>query len=192
MKKTLIALALVGFAASSAHAATEATSVATWKATATKDSSEQALIVTPLGGLDFKYASGIKRFNTIDGMFDIAIKGSAGTEEAPITGFTLKAKKIQGRLTDTTGSTIMDVGVQWQGEEVPTNSYLSLIDTKAGKNGGALSAIGQGFKGNSDARGSMTFNIINAESGGKSVALSEVPEGLYQGSVDIEFVANWS
>ncbi|MEN3802975.1 common pilus major fimbrillin subunit EcpA [Aeromonas veronii] len=192
MKNSVIALAIFGMASTFANAATEATSVASWKATATKDSTEQALVVSPLGSLDFKYAAGLERFNTIDGKFDISIVGNEGTAEVPVTGFTLKAKKIQGRLTDNTGNTVMDVGVQWQGTTVPADSYVSLIDNKAGVNGGSISAIGQGFKGDAKAVGDLTFNITGAQTDGKSVALSAVPEGVYQGSVDVEFVANWS
>lgn len=105
MKKTLIALsvATLGFAAT-AQAAVEASAVATWQATAKKDTTSE-LVVTPLSSLSFQYAEGIKGFNTVNGLFDVAIKGDASA-----TDFTLKAKKLNGTLNHLGGDSTVDVG----------------------------------------------------------------------------------
>ena len=192
MNKTFIAMALIGMTAGSVQAASEAQAIASWKATATKDSTDQALVVTPLGSLEFQYAPGIKGFNTVSGMFDIAIKGNAGTVEDPITGFTLKAKKINGTLSNATGDANVEVGVQWQGQSIAKDAYTTLIDTKAGVNGAGLSAVGAGFKSDASAQSSFNFNVTSATNNGAAVALDALPDGQYQGNVDVEFVANWA
>lgn len=131
MKKTLIALsvATLGFAAT-AQAAVEASAVATWQATAKKDTTSE-LVVTPLSSLSFQYAEGIKGFNTVNGLFDVAIKGDASA-----TDFTLKAKKLNGTLNHLGGDSTVDVGVLWGGAPVSTTAYTTLIDTAAGITGG--------------------------------------------------------
>lgn len=98
MKKALIAVVLASSGISFAHAATVApTATATWKATAKKDTTSM-LVVTPLSSLAFQYAEGIKGFNTVDGLFDVSIKGDASA-----TDFTLKAKKLSGTLNHLSG-----------------------------------------------------------------------------------------
>lgn len=142
MKKTLIALTVAGLGfAAAAQAAVEATpAIATWKATAKKDT-ESALVVTPLDSLSFQYAEGIKGFNTVNGLFDVAIKGDASA-----TDFTLKAKKLSGTLNHLSGGSTVDVGVLWQGAPVSTTAYTTLIDTAAGITGGNLSPLASSFK----------------------------------------------
>ncbi|MGL5485807.1 MAG: common pilus major fimbrillin subunit EcpA, partial [Shewanella sp.] len=110
MKKTLIALTIAGLGfAATAQAALEASAVATWQATAKKDTTSE-LVVTPLSSLSFQYAEGIKGFNTVNGLFDVAIKGDSSA-----TSFTLKAKKLNGTLNHLGGDSTVDVGVLWGG-----------------------------------------------------------------------------
>lgn len=194
MKKTIIALALVGFAASSAHAAVEASAVATWQATAKKDTTSD-LVVTPLGSLAFQYAEGIKGFNTVNGLFDVTVQGHAGTEASPITAFTLKAKKLSGTLNHLSGGSTIDVGVFWQGTPVNTSAYTTLIDTKAGINGGTLSPLAQGFNINgqrTSTQGAFSFNIDSATVNGTTAAFDRLPDGMWSGEVSVEFIANWA
>ncbi|MFB0725392.1 common pilus major fimbrillin subunit EcpA [Aeromonas salmonicida] len=194
MKKTLIALALVGFGASSAHAAVEASAVATWQATAKKDTSSD-LVVTPLGSLAFQYAEGIKGFNTVNGLFDVTVQGHSGTTEDPITDFTLKAKKLSGTLNHLGGGSTVDVGVFWMGQPVAATGYTTLIDTSAGITGGNLSPLAQGFNVNgqrTSAQGTFSFNIDSATVNGTTAAFNTLPDGLWSGEVNVEFVANWA
>ncbi|ENC9557292.1 common pilus major fimbrillin subunit EcpA [Aeromonas hydrophila] len=191
MKKTLIALTVAGLGfAAAAQAAVEATpAIATWKATAKKDT-ESALVVTPLDSLSFQYAEGIKGFNTVNGLFDVAIKGDASA-----TDFTLKAKKLSGTLNHLSGGSTVDVGVLWQGAPVSTTAYTTLIDTAAGITGGNLSPLASSFKDDSQrstAQGSFTFNIESATVNGTDAAFETLPDGLWSGEVNVEFVANWS
>ncbi len=75
MKKKVLAIALVtvftGMGVAQAADVT-AQAVATWSATAKKDTTSK-LVVTPLGSLAFQYAEGIKGFNSQKGLFDVAI-----------------------------------------------------------------------------------------------------------------------
>lgn len=79
MKKKVLAIALVtvftGMGVAQAADVT-AQAVATWSATAKKDTTSK-LVVTPLGSLAFQYAEGIKGFNSQKGLFDVAIEGDS-------------------------------------------------------------------------------------------------------------------
>lgn len=189
MKKTLIALTVTGLGlAATAQAAVEASAVATWQATAKKDTTSE-LVVTPLSSLSFQYAEGIKGFNTVNDLFDVAIKGDASA-----TSFTLKAKKLNGTLNHLGSNSTVDVGVLWGGAPVSTTAYTTLIDTAAGISGGNLSPIAQGFKEDTQrttAQGSFSFNIESATANGSTATFEALPDGLWSGEVNVEFVANW-
>ncbi|WP_447835582.1 common pilus major fimbrillin subunit EcpA [Aeromonas salmonicida] len=189
MKKTLIALVVAGMGITSAQAAVEASAVATWQATAKKDTTS-ALVVTPLTSLAFQYAEGIKGFNTVNGLFDVAIKGDASA-----TSFTLKAKKLSGTLNHLSGGSTVDVGVMWQGTPVATSAYTTLIDTEAGITGGNLSPLADAFQDDTQrttAQGTFSFNIEKATVNGTEAAFDTLPDGLWSGEVNVEFVANWA
>ncbi|MFQ2200074.1 common pilus major fimbrillin subunit EcpA [Aeromonas hydrophila] len=197
MNKTAIAIALTLtgiIVAPTVIAATEASATATWKATAKKDTNSD-LVVTPLGSLSFQYAEGNKRFNTIDGLFDITIQGHAGTAEDPITNFTLKAKKLSGTLNSVTGTSTLEVGVLWQGTPLTNTTYINLIDTRNSINGGTLSPLASGYRINNQrtsAQGSLAFTIDSAKNGSTNVTdFSTLPDGMWNGDVNVEFVANW-
>ncbi|STP21766.1 fimbrillin [Escherichia coli] len=79
MKKKVLAIALVTvFTGTGVAQAADVTAqaVATWSATAKKDTTSK-LVVTPLGSLAFQYAEGIKGFNSQKGLFDVAIEGDS-------------------------------------------------------------------------------------------------------------------
>ncbi|MGL6464658.1 common pilus major fimbrillin subunit EcpA [Aeromonas hydrophila] len=190
MKKALIAVMLAGVGISFAHAATVAGPVtATWKATAKKDTTS-SLVVTPLNSLAFQYAEGIKGFNTVDGLFDVTIKGDASA-----TDFTLKAKKLSGTLNHLSGGSTVEVGVKWQGAPVDTSAYTTLIDTAAGITGGNLSPLAAAFKDDTQrttSQGAFSFNIEKATVSGADAAFDTLPDGQWSGEVNVEFIANWS
>nr|WP_277604509.1 common pilus major fimbrillin subunit EcpA [Aeromonas sp. MR19] len=190
IKKSLIALTVVGFGfTAAANAAMDASATAKWKATAKKDTTSD-LVVTPLSSLSFQYAEGIKAFNTVDGLFDVAIKGDASA-----TSFTLKAKKLNGTLNHLGGKSTVEVGVYWGGAPVGTSAYTTLIDTAAGINGGSLSPVAKGFMVDTKratAQGSFNFHIESATADGKAVTFDALPDGQWNGEVNVEFVASWA
>ena len=95
MKLKMLAAALVTtFCVGAVQAAdVTAQAVATWSATAKKDTTSK-LVVTPLGSLAFQYAEGIKGFNSQKGLFDVAIEG-----DATATAFKLTSRLITNTLT---------------------------------------------------------------------------------------------
>lgn len=194
MKKTLIVLALASLGVTSAHAAVESIAVATWQATAKKDTTT-SLVVTPLTSLSFQYAEGIKGFNTVNGLFDVTIKGNSGNTSGPYTDFTLKAKKLSGTLNHLGGGSTVEVGVMWQGASLTKTGYTALIDTANGVNGGALSSLATTFNidgARSSAQGSFNFFIESATVGGSTASFNALPDGLWSGEVSVEFVASWA
>lgn len=192
MKKNLIALttvAVLGFAAATQAAVVEATSVATWQATAKKDSTSE-LVVTPLSSLTFVYNEGMKDFNTVNGLFDVAIKGVASA-----TAFTLKAKKLNGTLYHTSGDSTVDVGLVWGGLPVNTNSYSILMVSAADLTGGTLAPLLNGFKDDTQrttAQSSIAFSIEKPTTNGSPTTFDALPDGLWSGEVNVEFMATWS
>ena len=87
------------------------------------------------------------------------------------------------------------MGVLWGGAPVSTTAYTTLIDTAAGISGGNLSPIAQGFKEDTQrttAQGSFSFNIESATANGSTATFEALPDGLWSGEVNVEFVANWA
>jgi Mat/Ecp fimbriae major subunit len=189
MKKAFVALVIGGMGITSVQAVEAPPAVATWQATAKKDT-QSILVVTPLTSLSFQYAEGIQGFNTVNGLFDVAILGDAAA-----TDFTLKAKKLSGTLNHLGGGSTVDVGINWQGTPVNTASYTTLIDTAAGITGGNLSPLATSFKDDSQrttAQGSFNFYIESATVNGVDATFDALPDGLWSGEVNVEFVSNWS
>ncbi|VTN65443.1 fimbrillin MatB [Klebsiella pneumoniae] len=127
MKKKVLAIALVtAFTGMGVAQAADVTAqaVATWSATAKKDTTSK-LVVTPLGSLAFQYAEGIKGFNSQKGLFDVAIEG-----DTTATAFKLTSRLITNTLTqlDTSGSTL-SVGVDYNGAAVEKTGDTVMIDT---------------------------------------------------------------
>lgn len=188
MKKTLVALTVLGlgFSAVSHAAVVSDPSIATWKATAKKDTTS-ALVVTALdSSVAFQYAEGIQGFNTASSLFDVAIRG-----DATATDFTLKAKKLSGTLNHLAAQSTLDVGVLWSGEPLSTSAYTMIIDTANGITGGTLSPIASGMLGDATAQGSMGFRIESATNNGTASDFSALPDGLWTGDVNVEFIAEW-
>lgn len=194
MKKITLALAIVSaFATVGAAQAADvnAQALATWSATAKKDTTSK-LVVTPIGSLSFQYAEGIKGFNSQKGLFDVTIQG-----DTTATDFKLTSKLVSNTLTqlDTSGSTL-SVGVTYNGATVGTSSETTMIDTTNGILGGNLSALSNGFDQatRASAQDQFTFSIIEATKDGTTAVTdySELPEGIWQGDVSVQFDATWS
>ncbi|QGN36786.1 common pilus major fimbrillin subunit EcpA [Klebsiella oxytoca] len=194
MKKKVIAIALVAaFAGMGVAQAADVTAqaVATWSATAKKDTSSK-LVVTPLGSLAFQYAEGIEGFNTQKGLFDVAIEG-----DTTATAFKLTSRLITNTLTqlDTSGSTL-SVGVEYNGVSVGKTADTTMIDTAAGTLGGNLSALSNGYKttGRTTAQDGFTFSIISGTTDGTTAVTnySALPEGIWSGDVSVQFDATWT
>lgn len=194
MKKHLIVVALIAsFSGISAVQAADVTAqaVATWSATAKKDTTSK-LVVTPLGSLSFQYAEGVKGFNTQKGLFDVAIEG-----DTTATAFKLTSRLVSNTLTqlDNSGSTLT-VGVDYNGEAIEKAQDTTLIDTKTSKLGGNLSALSRGYKttGRTTAQDAFTFSIIGGTTDGTTPATdySTLPEGIWSGDVSVQFDATWT
>jgi len=168
-----------------------AQAVATWAATAKKDTSSK-LVVTPLGSLSFQYAEGIKGFNTEKGLFDVTVEG-----DTTATAFKLTSKLLTNTLTqlDQSGSTLK-VGVEYNGESVNTASPLTMIDTANNILGGNLSTLSNAYNktGRSSAQDGFTFSIISGTTDGTTAAtdFSTLPEGIWSGDVSVQFDATWT
>ena len=168
-----------------------AQAVATWSATAKKDTTSK-LVVTPLGSLAFQYAEGIKGFNSQKGLFDVAIEG-----DATATAFKLTSRLITNTLTqlDTSGSTL-SVGVDYNGESVEKSADTTMIDTANGKLGGNLSALANGYNqaGRTTAQDGFNFTIVSGTTDGTTAVTdySSLPEGIWSGDVSVQFDATWT
>ncbi|VYU69641.1 fimbrial protein [Metakosakonia massiliensis] len=194
MKKKVIALALVSafVGMGAAHAAdTTAQAVATWSATAKKDTTSK-LVVTPLGSLSFQYAEGVKGFNTQKGLFDVAIEG-----DSTATAFKLTSRLLSNTLTqlDDSGSTL-SVGVSYNGVAVEKTGDTVMIDTANNILGGNLSALATGYKTTADrttAQDAFTFSILSGTLDGSTAAeFKDLPEGIWSGDVSVQFDATWT
>lgn len=194
MNKKIIAVALVAAFSGMgvAHAVdTTAQAVATWSATAKKDTTSK-LVVTPLGSLSFQYAEGIKGFNTQKGLFDVTVAG-----DTTATGFKLTSRLLTNTLTqlDTSGSTL-SVGVAYNGVAVDKTTDTKMIDTATGILGGNLSALSTGYNqtGRTSAQDLFTFSIIEGTTDGTATVAdySTLPEGIWSGDVSVQFDATWT
>jgi len=194
MKNKVLALAMVAAFAgvNVAQAAdTTAQAVATWSATAKKDTTSK-LVVTPLGSLSFQYAEGIKGFNSQKGLYDVSIEG-----DTTATAFKLTSRLLTNTLTqlDTSGSTLT-VGVDYNGTAVENSADTVMIDTANNIMGGNLSALANGYNvsGRTSAQDAFTFSIIGGTSDGTTAVTdySQLPEGIWSGDVSVQFDATWT
>lgn len=190
MKLKMLAAALVTtFCVGAVQAAdVTAQAVATWSATAKKDTTSK-LVVTPLGSLAFQYAEGIKGFNSQKGLFDVAIEG-----DSTATAFKLTSRLLTNTLTqlDTSGSTL-SVGVDYNGSTVDKSADTVMIDTANGILGGNLSALASGYdqSGRTTAQDGFTFSINSGTADGTTAVTdySLLPEGIWSGDVSVQFDA---
>ncbi|WP_299998515.1 common pilus major fimbrillin subunit EcpA [uncultured Cedecea sp.] len=194
MKKNIIAIALVtAFSGMGIAQAADisAQAVATWSATAKKDTASK-LVVTPLGSLSFQYAEGIKGFNSANGLFDVTVEG-----DETATDFKLTSRVLTDTLTqlDQSGSTLK-VGVEYNGEAVTAASPLVMIDTANNIMGGNLSSLSNSYNqaGRTSAQDGFTFKIISGTTDGTTAAteFSSLPEGIWSGDVSVQFDATWT
>ena len=185
MKKKVLAIALVtvftGMGVAQAADVT-AQAVATWSATAKKDTTSLA----------FQYAEGIKGFNSQKGLFDVAIEG-----DSTATAFKLTSRLITNTLTqlDTSGSTL-NVGVDYNGAAVEKTGDTVMIDTANGVLGGNLSPLANGYNASNrtTAQDGFTFSIISGTTNGTTAVTdySTLPEGIWSGDVSVQFDATWT
>lgn len=192
MKKVTLVLAIVATLTAVGHAQAEdvtTQAVATWPAIAVKDTANQ-LVVTPIGNLYFQYAEGIKRFNSQQGLFDVALEGEG-------TAIKLTAKLVSNTLTqlDTTGSTL-EVGVKHHGAAITKTAPTTLIDTSAGLSGGNLKKLANANPqpGRHNAQDHFDFSIISATADGSTPVtdFSTLPAGTWSGDVNVRFDVTWA
>lgn len=191
LKYLAIALAMTAGSVTVQAADVTAQAVATWSATAKKDTTSQ-LVVTPLGSLSFQYAEGINGFNSQKGLFDVAIAGDVTT-----TAFKLTSRVISNTLTqlDTSGSTLV-VGVDYNGTALSKTTDTVLIDTASNILGGNLSALSNGYDqaSRTTAQDGFTFSIASGTSDGTTATtdFSTLPDGIWSGDVNVQFDATWT
>jgi hypothetical protein len=194
MKKIACMLTLIpGLLGASASHAVDITAqaVATWSATAKKDTSSQ-LVVTPLGSLAFQYAEGVKNFNSQKGLFDVTIEGDSSATE-----FKLTSKLLSDTLTHLDGSnSTLVIGVSYNGEPLDKTTDLVMIDTAKGILGGNLNALANGYNQSErvSAQDQFSFNVISATSNGQEVTsdFSSLPDGIWSGDISVQFNATWT
>lgn len=194
MKKVKVALLMISlFTAGGSAQAEEATAqaLATWSATAVKDTRSK-LVITPVGSLYFPYAKGIKGFSSQQGLFNIAIEGG----ETP-TDFKLTSKLVTNTLTqlDPPGSTL-EVGVKYHGAKVTKTAETVMLDTSANIVRGNLKSLSEADKqpGRSKAQDQFDFSIIGATVDGTTPVtdFSTLPEGIWSGDVSVRFDVYWT
>ncbi|NUU65330.1 fimbrial protein [Enterobacteriaceae bacterium BIT-l23] len=188
-------IVLAGFVAaalvsSQAMADVTASATASWDATAIKDTTS-ALVVTPLKSLNFKYAEGIKAFNTQSGAFDITIQGQSGA-----TDFTLTSQIVSNTLSRSTDASTLDIGVDWNGSKLSKTAATTMIDTANNVSAGldAL-AVSTAYAGSDriSTQGNFTFSVDSATSDGSTVAaFKDLTDGYWSGDVRVQFTAVWT
>ncbi|WP_034916326.1 MULTISPECIES: common pilus major fimbrillin subunit EcpA [Erwinia] len=192
MKRTSLLLSVVALTFSTFTYAAEHTaiSVATWSATAKKDTTSK-LVVTPVGSLTFDYAAGLAGFNTQKGLFDVTIEGNADAKD-----FSLESKVLSSTLSFLgSDPSTLEVGVMWNGIALDKASYTTILDTKKNINGGNLFNLASIYKttGRSSAQENFTFNITSASDGTAPLTnMEELPDGVWTGDVKVEFLATWT
>lgn len=192
MKKIILAVLLaatLGTASVAQAAERTASAIASWDAKAIKDT-QSMLVVTPLKSLTFNYAEGQQAFNNLDGAFDVIIAGQSGA-----TDFKLASKIISATLARASDDSTLEVGVKWNGQNLSKTVDVVMIDTANGVNTGltALTA-GDAFS-NADrvsALGQFNFSIASATAGNAPVAYQALADGLWDGNVNVQFVATWT
>ncbi|CAM3652309.1 common pilus major fimbrillin subunit EcpA [Rahnella bruchi] len=191
MKKVALVLtALSMLVAGNVSADTTAQAVATWTATAKKDTSSK-LVVTPIGSLSFDYVEGIKGFNTQKGLFDVTIQG-----ETTATGFKLSSRLVDTTLTQLGSTSTLNVGVAYNGQKLTQTADTQMIDTATGMLGGNLSPLSQNYKSADrvSAMDAFMFSIASATQDGSTAVtdMSTLPDGVWSGEVKVQFDATWT
>ncbi|CAM4039036.1 common pilus major fimbrillin subunit EcpA [Serratia silvae] len=194
MKKATLVLAIVATLTAVGTAQAEdatAQTVATWSATAVKDTTSK-LTVTPAGNLYFQYAAGNKGFSSQQGQFDVTVEGG---ETA--TDFKLTSTLVSNTLTQvgTSGSTLQ-VGVNYHGAPVSKSAETVMIDTSSHKLGYGLKSLANAGKqpGRTSAQDQFDFSIISATADGTKAVTdySTLPEGTWTGDVNVRFDVVWT
>lgn len=186
--KKLIPIVLSGLlGATFAHAAPGSlSSVATWKATAKKESVE-TFEVTPLSNLNFEYSAENKSFNAVEGLFNINMDGIAKNTPADVSSFNIKVKKLNGSLSHAASDSKVEIGVTWQGKPVVTTDYTTIVDEDID----FPTVIQDPDTGMTYAQSAFTFNVDKATVDGSEVGFDALPDGTWSGDVNVEFVASW-
>lgn len=192
MKKLTLAVLLaasLGTVSVAQAAERTASAIASWDAKAIKDT-QSMLVVTPLKSLTFNYAEGQQSFNTLDGAFDVTIAGQSGA-----TDFKLASKVISSTLARSSDDSTLEVGVKWNGEKLSKDSEVVMIDTANGVNSGLTALTAGDAFGKSDrvsALGQFNFSIASASVAGAPTTYKDLTDGLWDGNVNVQFVATWT
>ena len=161
--------------------------VAKWDAQAVKDTSS-ALVVTPLSTLDFNYAAGVKKFNTVTGAYDISL---ANPREA--TDLKITAKILQNTLSRNIDQSTLTVGAQWNGRKLSNQTALVLLDSSQNIKGELNTVLKRdGDAERTSAQDRFIFNIDSATSDGTNKTnVDDLGDGSWAGKVAVLFTASW-
>lgn len=194
MKKLALALVAVS-ALGSINLATaaprSANAVATWDATAIKDT-KSMLVVTPLKSLTFNYAEGLGTFNTQNGAFDITIAGQTGA-----TDFKLTSKLRSNTLNRASDKSALTVGVKWAGQELSTAEELTMVDVGTGVTAGMGVLVANYMKdGRHSTQGVFGFEIksatVETDGAATTTDFKDLGDGSWTGDINVEFKATWT
>ncbi|MEX3026004.1 MULTISPECIES: common pilus major fimbrillin subunit EcpA [Proteus] len=185
MKKltlAVLAVAIMGATTLAQADTRKANAVASWDAKAIKDT-KSMLVVTPLKSLVFNYAEGVKGFNTQDGAFDITIQGQ---EKA--TDFKLTSKVISNELRNSADNSVLTVKTDWNGKTLSSHQETVILDNQKGINKGLVVETKATEKSElKNLQSAFLFNVIN-----RTEPTTTLPEGLWEGTLRIEFTSKWS
>lgn len=185
MKKTriLLGLLLASFAttATYANSTTSIQTVANWHVTAMKKPQSE-LGVTPLNALHFEVTEN-NRFNEQNGTFDITVKDIEGA-----TDFKLTSKVISNELRNSADNSVLTVKTDWNGKTLSSHQETVILDNQKGINKGLVVETKATEKSElKNLQSAFLFNVIN-----RTEPTTTLPEGLWEGTLRIEFTSKWS
>lgn len=192
MKKITLALTLATLIGAAFNASAEtrtASATASWDTKVTKDT-KSALTVVPMKSLIFNYAEANEDFNLQDGAFSITIAGQSGA-----TDFSLTSKIISNTLTRNSDKSALKVGINWNGNDLSTETPVTLIDTAKGISSGLDALVAdQAYAGKNrvSSMGNFGFTIKSATVDGTEKDFKELNDGYWAGDVKVEFTATWT
>ncbi|WP_193015969.1 common pilus major fimbrillin subunit EcpA [Proteus sp. FME41] len=184
MKKhhVLLSLLMTAFTTTAALANTSSIqTVASWQATAVKKPQSE-LGVTPLNALHFEFTED-NHFNEQNGTFDITVKDMEGA-----TDFKLTSKVISNELRNSADNSVLTVKTDWNGKTLSSHQEIVILDNPKGINKGLVVDNKATEKSElKNLQSAFLFNIIKG-----SQAVTSLPEGLWEGTLRIEFTSKWS
>lgn len=174
---------------------TVATDTARWAVTATKDAAA-ALTVQPIGGpVRFKYDPFSSTFAPQGATFQVSVKSDATAD----LGFKLDAQlgaTHSIKNNDTSSKAAATVELSTGAEVLDSTKWVSLVDSNKGTFINGLKDVNGASSNNAVTGGIASFIAtlvdFKASDGTQTAKASDLPDGVYTGSVEANFRATWS